>query len=278
MVKNLLERLKDRLNNWLKSLGLRLKSWLNNLNNLLLRLRLQLKKRLKNLFERLKMQLNNWRESRELNLKMWRNSRPNFFGADDKFAFLVLILGLIGYFGCPIPGWYKDIRSELIGIGVSVLIITNAGEYESTLQEKRRLILQMGSPDNAFAIEAVRQLRVRGWLYDGSLSGADLLHANLRGAFLLEADLSYADLSYARLDNRETNLEGANLRCANLLNGSLKNAQLYLADLSGANLSNADLSGTSPIFADLSGAIYSQHTKWPDSFDPVAAGAILIEE
>jgi uncharacterized protein YjbI with pentapeptide repeats len=42
------------------------------------------------------------------------------------------------------------------------------------------------------------------------------------------------------------------------------------ADLRKADLSGADLNG-----AVLKGAKYDQNTRWPDGFDPTAAGAIF---
>ena len=70
------------------------------------------------------------------------------------------------------------------------------------------------------------------------LSGAVLTEANLRGATLHGADLTEADLTGA--------------------------------DLTGANLTEAYLSG-----ADLTGAVADKATRWPDDFDPVAAGVIF---
>jgi len=61
------------------------------------------------------------------------------------------------------------LSNELIGIGITVLIIDNANELMKRREENRRLIPQMGSPDNAFVVEAVRQLRKRDWLKDGSI-------------------------------------------------------------------------------------------------------------
>jgi uncharacterized protein YjbI with pentapeptide repeats len=50
-------------------------------------------------------------------------------------------------------------------------------------------------------------------------------------------------------------------------------ANLSGAVLWGANLSGADLTG-----ANLSGAKYNADTTWPEGFDPVAAGAELVED
>ncbi len=42
-----------------------------------------------------------------------------------------------------------------------MLFVDMLYQHPETQREKRRLILQMGSPDNAFAVEAVRALRLR---------------------------------------------------------------------------------------------------------------------
>jgi len=212
-------------------------------------------------------------------MKLWDKTKQEPFVArlckwlknnwDICLAGLILTIGGLGYLGelipC-LPEWGKfcmEIRSELVGIGLSVLIITTAGRAISRRQEKERLILQMGSPDNAFAREAVRQLEVRGWLQDGSLSGAYLIGADLRQANLILANLFGADLS-------EVNLGGATLSKAILSDADLSDAYLVGADLSGADLSGSNLSG-----ADLSMTIYDKYTTWPKGFDPVAAGAEL---
>ncbi len=102
----------------------------------------------------------------------------------------------------------------------------------------------MGSPDNAFAVEAVRILRVRGWLTDGSLREKDFREANLQRANLEKADLQGANFSWA--DMREANLTEANLKWANL--GGVKFEKLTsnaprAATLWYADLQNATLAG-----------------------------------
>ena len=72
---------------------------------------------------------------------------------DDWITLGISIAGLLYYLfrnlmvNC--PGWltfYENIHAELIGIGVTVLILGNVNQYIQIRQEKRRLILQMGSP------------------------------------------------------------------------------------------------------------------------------------
>ena len=50
------------------------------------------------------------------------------------------------------------------------------------------------------------------------------------------------------------------------------------ADLQGIDLSDADLTGANLSGAKLSGAKYSANTKWPEGFDPVAAGAEMVDD
>jgi uncharacterized protein YjbI with pentapeptide repeats/DNA-binding XRE family transcriptional regulator len=164
------------------------------------------------------------------------------------------------------PGaMWPNLAAEAAGLAFTVLVVEVIAAKQSEEREKRDLILQMGSPDNAFAREAVRKLRVRGWLEDGSLhranlvlanlSGANLVLANLSGANLYDADLRGANLREADLTGAD--LGGANLERANLVVANLGGAILSEADLSGANLYGADLGAASLERANLSGALLS---------------------
>lgn len=108
-------------------------------------------------------------------------------------------------------------------------------------QAKVDLIKRMGSQNNLEALRAVDELRVRGWLQDGSLRGADLRAANLRGASLQDADLTNAVLWSA--DLQESNLLNANLESANLQGAVLKKTVLFGANLKRADLQEADMRG-----------------------------------
>ena len=63
-------------------------------------------------------------------------------------------------------------------------------------------------------------------------------------------------------------LQGSDLSGLELSKAKLHEADLRKADLQGANLSEANLSGTK----------YDADTKWPEDFDPVAAGAVLMDD
>lgn len=84
-------------------------------------------------------------------------------------------------------------------------------------------------------------------------------------------DLEFANLYQANLEG--FNLSKVVLSNANLENADLKGADLTEANLRGANLTTADLTG-----ATLSGTRYDKRTKWPEGFDPVAAGANQVAQ
>ncbi|KUO05450.1 hypothetical protein AQJ67_06720 [Streptomyces caeruleatus] len=139
------------------------------------------------------------------------------------------------------------------------------------------------------------------WLHEVNLDrscmeGAGLYHANLRQSSLVSVNLRHADLTTAILrrarcvladlrgarlvetdlrdaDFTEADLREANLRKADAGGAVFHRADLRLADLRGADLSTADL-----LQARLTGALASEHTRWPNGFDPVAAGVVAIED
>jgi hypothetical protein len=87
------------------------------------------------------------------------------------------------------------------------------------------------------------------------LSGAKLPGAHLGGARLGRAILKGADLTGADLTH--VVFRGSDLRAAKLL---------------GADLTGADLTG-----ADLANALYNSQTRWPEGFDPLKHGALLVK-
>jgi hypothetical protein len=80
-------------------------------------------------------------------------------------------------------GWWADwlhgFSTEMGGAIVTTVLLTvvvgAVQQRENEAARKQDLILQMGSPVNDFALEAVRQLQVLGGLEDGSLQGANLM-------------------------------------------------------------------------------------------------------
>ena len=105
---------------------------------------------------------------------------------------------------------------------------------------------------------------------------------NFQGLELCGADLSGLDLRNA--DFRASDLYGAKLVDSLLVQANFsEHTNLAYADLRGADLSYANLNGASLEGARLEdvnarGAIYGDLTKFPAGFDPIAAGAIHIQE
>ncbi len=187
-------------------------------------------------------------------------------------------------------GWLQNFSTEMTGaistFWLFSLVIGNR-------QDKKRLIIQMRSKDNATALQAVEELReMSDWLQDDSLQGAylgranlanaslgranlqgaDLRNANLAGAYLRHASLAGANLERANLKGarlRAAKLDSGYLWAANLANASLgranlKGANLEFANLAGANLEHATLKGASLEFANLKGANLV-HTKFDET-------------
>lgn len=129
--------------------------------------------------------------------------------------------------------------------------------------EKARLIAAMGSVDNVTAVNAVNQLRSRGWLMDGSLAGAFLAGANLKGAYLSEADLERCDLQGVVLHGAKLN--GVNLACTKLSDANLEEAELIDANLKGATLQRTVLRGARVSIDQLIQAHSMRFTIMPDN-------------
>ena len=135
--------------------------------------------------------------------------------------------------------FYTNVGTELASIAITVLIIDRLHHHHDDENEREALILQMGSPDHSFAIEAVRILAAKNWLKNGSLANAHLNHADLEGVNLQDVPLPNARLAL-------TNLRHAKFTRADLHNAYLKGANLQSAcfrgtDLRGANLNDANL-------------------------------------
>ncbi len=155
-----------------------------------------------------------------------------------------LIIGLPIQLGDSPTGWFIDgIWPETLGILFTVFLIDQLNRTRDRQREERelqaRLVRDAGSPDNATALNAVRELQARRWLYgeDGVLAGAYLVEADLKGA----------------------RLWGANLADAFLWNSNLEEAKL-----GGANLEGADLSGANLARANLINARFNEKSRLPD--------------
>jgi len=102
------------------------------------------------------------------------------------------------------------------------------------------LIRKMRSPETKLVLEAIAELRARGWLEDGSLRGVMLCHAHLEGSDLYKANLREVDLHQAHLEGADLSL--ADLGSAKVTRACLRGANLSQTSLAGADLFKADLS------------------------------------
>ncbi|MCA9926360.1 MAG: pentapeptide repeat-containing protein [Anaerolineales bacterium] len=118
--------------------------------------------------------------------------------------------------------FYANISAELASIAITILIIDAINQRRNKQQELDDLKWQMGSKDNVLVLEAVRKLRGKKWLIDGTLHGIDLRGANLSSAKLFMADLEGANLEKVKLN-------GAFLKMANLRNANVTVEQLATA-------------------------------------------------
>jgi uncharacterized protein YjbI with pentapeptide repeats len=193
-----------------------------------------------------------------------------------------------------ITDFYANISAELGSIAITVLVIDRINNERAINAEKKRLINQMGSPNNAFALEATRILRLEKWLTDGTLHGKDFSMADLREAVLDNADLRGAWLSGANLNDAklidadlyDAWLSEADLTAANLPRANLQKANLRGAKLHGAQLSGAWLEGAMLERADLQNAnlrlakfdettILPDGTNWANDIDLTKFGAVV---
>ena len=104
---------------------------------------------------------------------------------------------------------------------------------------KSELTNKLRSRDNWRVLKAVEELRVRGWLCDGSLRKIALCQAELQGADLMKADLAHADFHQAHLEYADLSM--ADLRCAKFTRANLHGANLSHARLTGVDLYKANL-------------------------------------
>jgi uncharacterized membrane protein YeaQ/YmgE (transglycosylase-associated protein family) len=158
---------------------------------------------------------------------MENNSNRSRFGGRlqslRESGWLFLIIGLIA--GLLIPalmrilgsdpeGFLENLVPEFIGIVFTVLIIDTLDKRRENILVRDQLLRQLHSYYNPFALQSIEELRVLGYLSDGSLNGLDLRGSDWRDGNLYEAVLVGADL---------------------------RNASLYNADFARANLKDAQV-------------------------------------
>lgn len=118
-------------------------------------------------------------------------------------------------------------------------------------------------------------------LTQASLVSLNLRHADLTTAILRRARCVLTDLRAAKLvgtDLRDADFTGTDLREANLRKADAHGAVFHRADLRLADLRGTDLSTADLAEARLTGALASEHTRWPAGFDRTAAGVVDAED
>jgi uncharacterized protein YjbI with pentapeptide repeats len=115
------------------------------------------------------------------------------------------------------------------------------------------------------------------------IGGLCAMHTKtLRGAVFRRANLYWSSFCGSDLtgcDFEDADLRGANLEKAILVNANMRNARLCLDNMGGATrLQGADMSGARLQGADLTGAKYDRMTRFPEGFNPGAAGMIEVTE
>lgn len=156
-------------------------------------------------------------------------------------------------------------------------------------QGKQALIVQLGSPFAATALNALRLIKTYGYDADGSLRGADLVGAalslekyrenqggaypphpmktaDLQAADLSRAKLNYAKLAYANLGEallEESSFLFAEMQHVNMRYARCKGCDLSYAQLKAADLVNCDLFEANMEYAHLEGAnLGGSHMVW----------------
>lgn len=137
--------------------------------------------------------------------------------------------------------FYVNLSSELIGIVITVILVDVLSAMRQQYSERENLVLQVSSPVNMFAIEAIRILENKGWHRDGTLWRRNLHNANLKDAYLREFDFRDSILDRADLSN--TDLAATNFCRSGLRSVNFKGAHMAGTALLGADLSHANLEG-----------------------------------
>ncbi|MDD5114971.1 MAG: pentapeptide repeat-containing protein [Methylobacter sp.] len=162
--------------------------------------------------------------------------------------------------------------------------ITNAERKLADAVIRQRSLLEppVSPPITAAALRA-------GLIETQELSGlnmqaADLSETNFLSKTLRGANFSNATLTMARFPNcdlRAAIFAGANLEKVMFYNSDLRGADLTGAIVTSADFEGARLEGADMRCQSLEGmkirAVYDENTKWPDGFEPTAAGAVAID-
>jgi hypothetical protein len=131
----------------------------------------------------------------------------------------LLIPALLRIMEVDVENFLENLVPEFIGIVFTVVIIDSLDRRRENNLIREQLIRQLHSYYNPVALQSIEELRVLGYLSDGSLNGLDLRGSDWREANLYEAVLIGADL-------RNANLHNADFAHANLKDAQVTEEQL----------------------------------------------------
>jgi len=140
----------------------------------------------------------------------------------DLLAFTLLLAGIglsgWGMYIAP-PASIQELVSVTFGDWTPGLVVDGALLFILNRvihsHERKRVISQVASLSNEFALDAVRRCRDEGWLQDGTLVNKSFIKARLASADLSDSKLAGVDFSFADLTGADltyAELKGANLR------------------------------------------------------------------
>lgn len=145
-------------------------------------------------------------------------------GNEMVYLAIGILIGLVGFpliglVSADFQSFLYDLAPEAVGIVFTVLVLNRFDQIREDRQTYERLVREMHSRYNQFALQAIEELRVLGWLSDGRLRGHDLRGSDWRDANLYQANLTECDLQRVQFDH-------ADLYEANLTRAKVTPAQL----------------------------------------------------
>ncbi|MER6466835.1 pentapeptide repeat-containing protein [Streptomyces sp. NPDC001288] len=165
---------------------------------------------------------------------------------------------------------YQSLASSLFGTAVTIAFVDSFVRRGERLRRIAEILTVIRSGDEEATSTVLAELKLTGWLTDGSLASRNMTRAVLIGADLESAELGASDLTRAQLAG--VSLFGAKLNRANLSEADLQGANLTLADLREANLYRADLRGADLTGTDLRGTVLKDA-----QMDPAALTGAIID-
>lgn len=155
-----------------------------------------------------------------------RFARVKHFLDDNVWLYLVvggmfgtLIPSFIQIIGADIDNFLQNLVPEFFGLAFTVLIIDALDRNRENRLIKEQLLRQLHSYYNPVALQSIEELRILGYLADGTCHDLDLRGADWRGGNLYQADLHNCDLRNAKLHQVDFVL-------ANLTNVNVSDEQL----------------------------------------------------